>query len=109
RSGGNRNVKRTALAGGRSNQGCAVRALAGLIPVGLGLVVAMTLSMPAQSQGKQLAQANAALQAGEADKALPLLEPLAQPGGEAEAYNLRCRVEYTLEQWDRATSDCEQA
>jgi tetratricopeptide (TPR) repeat protein len=86
-----------------------VRALAGLIPVGLGLVVAMTLSMPAQSQGKQLAQANAALQAGEADKALTLLEPLAQPGGEAEAYNLRCRVEYTLEQWDRATSDCEQA
>jgi tetratricopeptide (TPR) repeat protein len=69
----------------------------------------MALSMPAQGQGKQLAQANAALQAGEADKALALLEPLAQPGGEAEAYNLRCRVEYTLERWDKAANDCEQA
>jgi tetratricopeptide (TPR) repeat protein len=86
-----------------------VRALAALIPAGLGLAVAMALSMPAQGQGKQLVQANAALQAGEADKALALLEPLAQPGGVAEAYNLRCRVEYTLEQWDKAASDCEQA
>ena len=34
---------------------------------------------------------------------------LAQPGGKAEAYNLRCRVEYTLEQWDRAVNDCTQA
>jgi len=59
--------------------------------------------------GGQLAQANAALQAGEADKALALLNPLAQPGGRAEAYNLKCRVEYALEQWDRAASDCEQA
>ena len=86
-----------------------MRALAALIPVGLGLAAAMALSMPAQGQGKQLAQANAALQAGEADKALALLEPLAQPGGEAEAYNLRCRVEYTLERWDKAANDCEQA
>jgi tetratricopeptide (TPR) repeat protein len=86
-----------------------VRALAALIPVGLGLAAAMALSMPAQGQGKQLVQANAALQAGEADKALALLEPLAQPGGETEAYNLKCRVEYTLEQWDKAANDCEQA
>ena len=86
-----------------------MRAFAGLIPAGLGLAAAMALSMPAQGQGKQLAQANAALQAGEADKALALLEPLAQPGGEAEAYNLRCRVEYTLERWDKAANDCEQA
>jgi tetratricopeptide (TPR) repeat protein len=49
------------------------------------------------------------LQFGEADKALALLSPLAQPGGEAEAYNLKCRVEYSLEQWDRAANDCEQA
>ncbi len=69
----------------------------------------MALAMPAEGQGKQLAQANAALQAGEADKALALLEPLAQPGGEAEAYNLKCRVEYALEEWDKAASDCEQA
>jgi tetratricopeptide (TPR) repeat protein len=86
-----------------------VKALAGLITAGLGLAAAMALSIPAHSQGKQLAQANAALQAGETDKALALLEPLTQPEGEAEAYNLRCRVEYTLEEWDRAANDCEQA
>ena len=38
-----------------------------------------------------------------------MLNPLANPGGKAEAYNLRCRVEYTLEQWDRAANDCAQA
>lgn len=69
----------------------------------------MALAVPAEGQAKQLAQANAALQAGEADRALALLEPLAQSGGEAEAYNLKCRVEFTLEQWDRAANDCEQA
>lgn len=77
-----------------------------------GLVLAATSAISASAQGgerAQLAQANAALQAGEADKALALLKPLAQPGGKAEAYNLRCRVEFTLEQWDRAVSDCEQA
>ena len=56
-----------------------------------------------------LAQATAALQSGEADKALALLSPLAQPGGEAQAYNLKCRVEYSLERWDQAANDCEQA
>jgi hypothetical protein len=50
----------------------------------------------------QLAQANAALQAGEADKALELLHSLPVRRGQAEAYNLRCRVRYTLEQWDEA-------
>lgn len=75
---------------------------------GLALAAAMGASGPGGA-GPQLAQANAALQAGEADKALALLNPLAQPGGKAEAFNLKCRVEYTLEQWDRAASDCEQA
>lgn len=63
----------------------------------------------ATSASTPLAQANAALQAGEADKALALLAPLAQPGGTAEAFNLKCRVEYSIEQWDRAADDCEQA
>ena len=49
------------------------------------------------------------MQAGEADKALALLVPLAQPGGSAEAYNLKCRVEYSIEHWDQAAEDCEQA
>jgi tetratricopeptide (TPR) repeat protein len=73
------------------------------------LALAAALAIPAAALGEkapQLAQANAALQAGEADKALALLN---LSGGKAESYNLRCRVEYTLEQWDRAVSDCEQA
>jgi hypothetical protein len=49
------------------------------------------------------------LQAGEADKALALLNPLAQPGGRPKRITSECRVEYTLEQWDRAANDCEQA
>jgi len=77
---------------------------------GLVLASAAVLSASAQSSERsQLALATAALQFGEADKALALLSPLAQPGGEAEAYNLKCRVEYSLEQWDRAANDCEQA
>jgi tetratricopeptide (TPR) repeat protein len=77
---------------------------------GLALTAAASLSASAQG-GKvsQIAQASAALQAGEADQALAILNVLAQPGGPAEAYNLRCRVLYTLEQWDQAVNDCEQA
>ena len=77
-----------------------------------GLVLASAAVLSASAQGgerSQLAQATAALQSGEADKALAILSPLAQPGGEAQAYNLKCRVEYSLEQWDRAAKDCEQA
>jgi hypothetical protein len=58
---------------------------------GLALAAAMGASGPGGA-GPQLAQANAALQAGEADKALALLNPLALPGGKAEAFNLKCRV-----------------
>jgi hypothetical protein len=75
----------------------------------VGLAVLASASALAQRGSSQLAKADAALQDGEADKALALLNPLAQPGGKAEAYNLRCRVEYTLEQWERAAADCEQA
>jgi tetratricopeptide (TPR) repeat protein len=87
-----------------------VKVFARLILAVLGLTAAVLLSASTQGgENQQLAQANAALQAGEADKALALLSTLAQPGGKAEAYNLRCRVEYTLELWDRAAGDCEQA
>jgi len=87
-----------------------VKALAGLMLAGLGLAAAAGVSALAQGPGNtQLAQANAALQAGEADKALALLNPPAQGSRSADAYNLRCRVELTLEQWDRAANDCEQA
>ena len=74
---------------------------------GVMLAAAATLFASAQSgERNQLAPAKAALQAGEADKAMALLS---QPGGKADAYNLRCRVEFTLEQWDRAVNDCTQA
>ena len=74
-----------------------------------GVVLASAAVLSASAQSLPLAQATTALQAGEADKALALLSPLAQPGGEALAYNLKCRVEYSLEQWDQAAKDCEQA
>ena len=82
-----------------------MRAWAGIL-----LAIAAVLSASAQSGERSLlAQATAALQSGEADKALAILSPLAQPGGEAKAYNLKCRVEYSLEQWDQAANDCKQA
>lgn len=57
-----------------------------------------------------MAQANAALQAGEADKALGLLSSLSGAGAQAaEGHNLLCRVRLTLEEWDAAESECEQA
>ena len=77
-----------------------------------GLVLASAAILSASAQGgerSQYAQATAALQSGEADKALSILSPLALPGGKADAYNLKCRVEYSLEQWDQAAKDCEQA
>ena len=60
----------------------------------------------AVSRAQSLEQANAALQAGEADKAIELLSSLP---ASAQSFNLRCRVYFTLERWDSAASDCEQA
>jgi len=57
-----------------------------------------------------LAYANAALQSGQADKALSLLQQLPQGGAQnSQARNLACRVEYTLSEWDAAIRDCQQA
>jgi len=68
---------------------------------------------PCFAQGsttQTLAQANQALQSGEADKALALIRTLPQGGSQiADAQNLECRVHYTLEQWDAAAGECEQA
>ena len=71
------------------------------------LAAALAISSGAQAQKDSLAQANAALQAGEADKALELLQSSA--AGSAEAHNLTCRVRLTLEQWDAAANECQQA
>jgi tetratricopeptide (TPR) repeat protein len=52
----------------------------------------------------------AALNQGRADEALATLDStLAQNASDAEAHNLRCRVYYQEEQWDRAIADCEAA
>jgi tetratricopeptide (TPR) repeat protein len=57
-----------------------------------------------------LTEGNQALQAGEADKALALLQPDTLPAAnQAEAHNLRCRVFFTMERWDQAIGECEQA
>ncbi len=46
------------------------------------------------------------IQSGEADRALSLLNSLPST---AEAHNLRCRVYFTLERWDDAANECDQA
>jgi tetratricopeptide (TPR) repeat protein len=64
----------------------------------------------AQTSRATLAAANAALQAGEADRAIGLIASLPQQGAnQAEAQNIECRVRYTLQQWDAAASECEEA
>ena len=74
------------------------------------LGLAATITVSAQDVGNpQLTPVNAALQVGEADKALSLLDAMGQYGNRADAKNLRCRVEYSLEHWDRAANNCEQA
>lgn len=74
-------------------------------------VAAQSATMPQiQTPAPSLAAANAALQAGEADKALSLLSPLSSSGpGLAIGHNLICRVRYTLAQWDAAAAECELA
>lgn len=74
------------------------------------LGAASSIVSSAQSPKITLAQMNAALQAGEADRALALAHSLPEGGTkDAEAQNLECRVRYTLQQWDAAASNCGQA
>jgi len=64
----------------------------------------------AQIASATLTQANADLQAGQADSALALLTPLPATGqGADEAQNLLCRVRFTLQQWAQAAAECQQA
>ena len=76
------------------------------------LCIAVLGAMVAWGQEPQSgpAAANKALQAGQADRAMAMLGSL-PPGqaGSAEAHNLRCRVLFTLEQFDAATDECQQA
>jgi tetratricopeptide (TPR) repeat protein len=85
--------------------------LGAAVAAGVWAQAARTVSQQVASKFQDpLAQANAALQAGEADKALALLQPLATSGaGQAGALNLECRVHFTLQQWDAAIKECEEA
>jgi tetratricopeptide (TPR) repeat protein len=94
-------------------RGPAMRLCAPARGVAVGLLAAMAV-LSATAQGARetqtLAQADQSLQAGEADKALALLNSLPQGGASlAEAQNLECRVHYTLQKWDEAARECEQA
>jgi tetratricopeptide (TPR) repeat protein len=89
-----------------------VRRLLAVVKPVLATLLALTVMVPlsAQVSGQPLSQANAALQAGEADKAIALLGSILQSGKDlAEAHNLKCRVMFTLEQWDGAAGECEKA
>jgi len=78
-----------------------------LAPAGLVAVLAVAAAEPGNPV---LTQANAALQAGEADKALSLLASLPQGGDNiAEAENLQCRIQFTLGHWEAAIRACEQS
>lgn len=74
------------------------------------LLAGMAAFAESQTVRSGLAEATAALQAGQADKALAILDGL--PGDEvdtAEAHNVRCRVYYTLELFSQAQNECQQA
>jgi tetratricopeptide (TPR) repeat protein len=71
-----------------------------------GATLAFVLCSSMQAQKATLDQVNSALQAGEADKALTLLQSLPSA---AEAHNLRCRVLFTLEKWNAAVDECQKA
>jgi hypothetical protein len=74
------------------------------------LAAAVGIAALAEAPRDPLAQANAALQAGEADRALTLLNAVSLSSTSlAEAHNLRCRVRFTLEEWDAAASECQEA
>jgi tetratricopeptide (TPR) repeat protein len=86
---------------GRTTAVCAALAM---------LLATLPIAGHAEDTRATLVQINAALQAGEADKAIGLIASLPQRGaGIADAQNLECRVRFTLQQWDTAAGECEQA
>lgn len=75
----------------------------------LALTFASSCAMPSRA-AQSLSAANADLQAGKADEAITLLSAaLKSDPNDAEANNLLCRVEYTLQQFDAAVGHCEKA
>lgn len=75
-----------------------------------GVMTAVAMAGPADVGRASLSEAHSALQAGEASRALDLLQAAPQSGPEAaDAHNLECRVRYTLQQWSAAAKACAQA
>lgn len=75
----------------------------------LALAIAAVCAGPVWA-ADSLSAANADLQAGKADEAITLLNTaLKSDPNNAEADNLLCRVEYTLQQFDAAVAHCEKA
>ena len=72
----------------------------------MALLAAVVMSAPAEVPKDGVALAHDALQSGAADNALALLNSLPPS---AETHNLRCRVYFTLERWDAAADECDQA
>lgn len=70
------------------------------------VVIAAVICAHAENPADALTSANASLQAGDADRALALLNSLPQS---AEVHNLKCRVQFALEHWDDAAGECERA
>ena len=99
-----RSLAAVLLAGTLAAPGVAAAAVSGAMASGSG-------AGPSKAgEHAVLADANAALQSGEADKALSLIQSL--PGGgidNAEAENLTCRVQFTMGQWDPAIRACQRA
>jgi len=73
-------------------------------------LLALTPPLAPDQAMQPLAQVNAALQAGEADKALTLLKSLpSSDASQGEAHNLECRVRIMLSQWNAASDQCQEA
>ncbi|HEY2466730.1 MAG TPA: tetratricopeptide repeat protein [Terracidiphilus sp.] len=70
------------------------------------LLCAALLPLSAEVPKDGLALADAALQSGEADRALSLLSAMPES---ADVHNLRCRTYFALGRWDEAASECDQA
>ena len=69
----------------------------------------LLISLPALAS-PSIVTAAADLQAGKADEAVAILsDSLRSDPRSAEAENLLCRVEYTLQHWDAAAAHCEKA
>ena len=89
---------------------CAAAACAAALTAAILTVAIPTASALPPAVGGPLAHVNAALQAGEADRAIALLQSLPAPlAGQPEAHNLECRVELTLGNLDAALRQCELA